>query len=595
MIDEFYYDAMAQTIVELWGEIETELIEEISRRVRATMSVTPSAEFELTKLQQANLLNDRAVELISRKSGLSEREIRKIISRAGFSIVHQDEEIYRRALVSGQLTFEPLPIDMSPSLKTTIESCVANAEFGLSNLTNTRMIDAGNGMETLTKAARREYYNAVNKAFLEVRTGAKTTPQAIRSACTELARSGIRITHWKSGHRDTVEVAVRRNIKTSLTQTAAKMTLARMGDYQHDLVEVSSHFGARPSHFVWQGGIYSLTGAEGYENFYEVTGYGTGAGLCGWNCRHRFYPYFPGIAPVYPQYDEEENRRHYELTQEQRAYERDIRKAKHEKAALEGAGASESDIKAANANIRAKQKALRDFLAENPKLARDYSREQVYDKNGTVKHYGTGVDKSGRSGIIKVGSENVALEYQRYGRNKNTLVNKTYIDSGEYRRKFDNLTDNPDVNKTLYDCAKAALKHRSGTELEDMYWIDSKTGKIVAQEITSTDKRAIVYSDKTRNSVKNNPNLIALHTHPSSMPPSAADFNSCFKNKYSIGFIACHNGKIFRYTSYEEINEKLYDMYIGANINKGLSEYDAQKKAINDLKRNYNIDFWEVL
>lgn len=50
--------------------------------------------------------------------------------------------------------------------------------------------------------------------------------------------------------------------------------------------------------------------------------------------------------------------------------------------------------------------------------------------------------------------EVVTLEYQRYGRNKDTLVNKSYIESGEYRRKFDNITDNPDVNRTLYQCAK---------------------------------------------------------------------------------------------------------------------------------------------
>ena len=37
------------------------------------------------------------------------------------------------------------------------------------------------------------------------------------------------------------------------------------------------------------------------------------------------------------------------------------------------------------------------------------------------------------------------LENQRYGRNKETIVNKTYIESGEYRRKFDNATDNPEV------------------------------------------------------------------------------------------------------------------------------------------------------
>ena len=385
MIDEFYYDDLAETMVELWSEIENELIEEIARRIKKSLRVTSTAEFELTKLEQANLLNKRAVDIISKKAGISRREIERLIKQSGFSIVNQDEEIYRLAIESGQLTIEALPIDMSPRLQTAIQSCIDNAQFGLSNLTNTRMMDAGNGMETLTKAARREYYNAVNKAFLSVRTGAMTTPAAVKASCIELAQKGISVTHWESGHTDKLEVAVRRNIKTSMAQTAAQMTLARMQDYQHDLVEVSAHWGARPSHFIWQGKVYSLTGAEGYENFYDATGYGTGAGLCGWNCRHRFYPYFPGIKTVYPEYDEDDNRIHYENTQKQRYYERQIRAAKREKAALEGTGASEADIKSANAKIRGKQKDLRNYLAEHPELARDYSREQVYNANGTVK------------------------------------------------------------------------------------------------------------------------------------------------------------------------------------------------------------------
>nr|DAL28476.1 MAG TPA_asm: minor capsid protein [Caudoviricetes sp.] len=191
------------------------------------------------------------------------------------------------------------------------------------------------------------------------------------------------------------------------------------------------------------------------------------------------------------------------------------------------------------------------------------------------------------SGIIE-------LEQQRYGRNKNTIINNTYIDGGEYKRKFDNITDNPKVNKNLYDCAKKALKHRSGTELEDMYWFDGITGKVVAQEINSTKQRKIVYSKNTRKAVKNNSNLITLHTHPSSMPPSIADFNSSYRNQYKLGIIACHNGKIFAYKSYEEVNERVYGMYIGYAISGGKSEYDAQIEALNKLKENFEIDFWEV-
>ncbi|MCQ2514788.1 MAG: hypothetical protein MJ089_06865 [Ruminococcus sp.] len=188
----------------------------------------------------------------------------------------------------------------------------------------------------------------------------------------------------------------------------------------------------------------------------------------------------------------------------------------------------------------------------------------------------------------------MALENQRYGRNKSTLVNKTFLESGEYRRKFDNATDNPFVNKTLYDCSKRALKHRSGTVFEDMYWINYNTGKILLSVEDSIEERAIVYTDKIKNIIKDNKNIITLHTHPSSMPPSCSDLNSCFNNEYKIGFVACHNGKIFGYTSNELINEKLYSMYIESFIKDGYEELEAQLNTLIKLSQSYDIKIWEV-
>jgi SPP1 gp7 family putative phage head morphogenesis protein len=206
-----------------------------------------------------------------------------------------------------------------------------------------------------------------------------------------------------------------------------------------------------------------------------------------------------------------------------------------------------------------------------------------------------GVDKSGESGIIKAGSDEVALENQRYGRNKSTTINNTYIESGEYRRKFDNMTDNSEVNRSLYNCAKTALKHRSGTAYEDMYWIDSETGRILLSVTDSTDERTIIYTDKIKKAILSQQNAITLHTHPSSMPPSISDLNSCFKNGYKKGFIACHNGKIFGYTANEEVNERIYNMYIESFLKDGFDEYDAQMKALNKLSQTYDISVWEVL
>lgn len=207
---------------------------------------------------------------------------------------------------------------------------------------------------------------------------------------------------------------------------------------------------------------------------------------------------------------------------------------------------------------------------------------------------GSGVDKSGGSGIIKAGSEDVALEYQRYGRNKDTLVNKAYIDSGEYRRKFDNLTENPDVNKAIYDSAKKALKHRSGTEFEDMYWFDGDTGNILFSVTDSKDKHAIAYTNKIKEAIKNKNNIITIHTHPSSMPPSIDDFNSCFNNEYKMGVVACHNGRVFKYTAGQSVSKSLYILYIGEYLDSGKSDFEAQIKALNKLKENHLIDFEEV-
>lgn len=204
------------------------------------------------------------------------------------------------------------------------------------------------------------------------------------------------------------------------------------------------------------------------------------------------------------------------------------------------------------------------------------------------------VDFSAENDIIKAGSDDVTLENQRYGRNKDTLVNKTYIDSGEYRRKYDNATNNPDVNKALYDCAKTALKHRSGTALEDMYWLDGDTGNIILSVTDSTDERAIVYTEKIKNAIKSKKNIITIHTHPSSMPPSASDLNSNFKNNYKMGFVACHNGKIFGYTSNEIFSEQLNNMYIQKFIKQGYTEFEAQLKALEKLSETFDFKVWEV-
>lgn len=189
-------------------------------------------------------------------------------------------------------------------------------------------------------------------------------------------------------------------------------------------------------------------------------------------------------------------------------------------------------------------------------------------------------------------SEN--LEFQRYGRNKSTLVNSTYISSGEYRNKFNKITDNKDINRMLYSKAKEMLLHRSGTLYEDMYWFDADTGKVIAKEIDSSEEEQILYSETVSKALKSGNKIIAVHTHPCSMPPSIADFNSAKDHNYMLGVVLCHDGKIFCYKSDEIISKIMYNLYVADYYVQLHDEYLAQLEAIKELSKTYDIEFWEV-
>jgi hypothetical protein len=144
-------------------------------------------------------------------------------------------------------------------------------------------------------------------------------------------------------------------------------------------------------------------------------------------------------------------------------------------------------------------------------------------------------------------------EEQRYGRNKLTLVNLTYIESNEYRRKFDKITENSEINRLLYQKAKEILKHRSGTEFEDLVFVNSITGEVLENtnfaEIESDNKYKVKPTDQMKRMVKNSPpnTVVALHNHPKSSVPSMNDLHSAFYADYKFGLIICHSGDIYKY------------------------------------------------
>jgi len=187
------------------------------------------------------------------------------------------------------------------------------------------------------------------------------------------------------------------------------------------------------------------------------------------------------------------------------------------------------------------------------------------------------------------------LEYQRYGRNKDTVINSTYINSGKYRRKFDKITHNDDINRILYLKAKEMLFHRSGTLLEDMYWIDGDTGEIVAKALDEKEEEKIEYTTSIYNTIRNKSNLIVMHTHPNSMPPSIADFNSCFEHNYAACLVICHDGTIYQYISSQKVPPTLQYLYVQDFLKITYNERDAQIMALEKIKESYDINIREVI
>lgn len=188
----------------------------------------------------------------------------------------------------------------------------------------------------------------------------------------------------------------------------------------------------------------------------------------------------------------------------------------------------------------------------------------------------------------------IEKEEQRYGRNKATTINASYIESGEFRRKFDSISNDKELNRLIYVLSKKALYHRSGTVFEDMYWIDPSTKEVIAMEIASEIPERIVYSKTVMNQIRKYNQLLTIHTHPMGLPPSVDDLNSNFLNGYSQGIVVGHNGEVFIYRSNEYIREAYFDMKVEAYIEKGYNKYEARMLALEYCCTRFDIEVKEV-
>ena len=316
--------------------------------------LTAIDKWQIQLLQDAGYLLEDIQQEIARRTPYLRQEIAEAMEDAGVRAISYDDRIYEAA------GLHPSPIEESPAL---IRIMQRNYEATLGEMTNFT--------GTLAQAAQQAYIQACDKAYNQVLSGSIGYTQAVREAVEELVSDGVTVT-YPSGHTDTIETATLRAVRTGVSQASGQIQTARMDEMGVDLVLVSSHMGARPEHALWQGNVYSRSGASGkYPDFVSSTGYGTVTGLCGANCRHSFGPYFEGMENPFEQYDSEENRKAYEQQQRQRTLERRIRKTKREVMGLnqarnqKGGEAMEADYQRKAALLQKQNAAYNQFCEEN--------------------------------------------------------------------------------------------------------------------------------------------------------------------------------------------------------------------------------------
>lgn len=320
----------ADDILKLYSQLEEEIVRDVSRRISKTGIITETGKLQLNAMQELGTLNSDILKSLSKYTDKTEEQLQKLFEDAAVTATEYDNEIYR---ANG---LNPKSIKVSATQMQTLEAGYKKTLGELSNLTRTTAVTSQTG-----------FINACTLAEMKAESGAFSPQQAIVDAIKQVASEGAFVL-YESGHRDRLDVAVRRNVMTGIGQTTGEICFANARELDCDLMEITAHAGARPSHASWQGQIVSLSGKKGYLSLSDI-GYGTGDGFKGWNCRHDWFPYFEGSTRMYSEKDLEEldaeniefpdGSMHtlYEAEQYQRALERRIRQTKRTLAACDEA------------------------------------------------------------------------------------------------------------------------------------------------------------------------------------------------------------------------------------------------------------------
>lgn len=380
-----YKDQVADKIAARYIGLEERILQDIARRIKKTGEITSTADWQINRLR-----------ILGYSSEDIEREIKKTLDASYpemFELYDKviDWEYVRNKDIYEQINAEFIPYEENRQLQQITDAIIQQCLEDLENVTKSLgfYLDY-NGRKILTPLSQ-VYSNYLDNACFDIVTGAFDYGSVLRRVVTQLTNSGLRKIEYGSGYASRVEVAARRAVMTgvaNLTGEIADYNAKKLGT---EYFEVEWHAGARPTHAVWQGQVWTK------EQLYSVCGLGTVTGLLGANCYHAYYPFFPGISRRNwsDEWLEEQNRKEskpkefrgkeytlYEAKQRQRQMETAMRAQREKVQMLQDGGADRQEVMLQKAKYQGQ---LNEYAAFSRKMGLKEERERIYiDGRGRI-------------------------------------------------------------------------------------------------------------------------------------------------------------------------------------------------------------------
>ena len=387
------YDELSAPLVRVLLDMEDDILREIAAQLSRDGGISDTSKWRIRQLARAGRFDKRAAAIIA---GYSEVEggqaMDAVLTAAETEIGYLDNAVQAANAARLSEYFSDIPAEESALGAAKAFQRQAASDL---NLVNTVMgykakaayVNAVNAIYRDTAESRQGALDIMGKGAAKTVSGQMSLQEATRKTIRELAQKGIPAFVDKRGREWSPEAYVMMDMRSTLGNTARAAQDARCDQYGINLIEVSSHMGARPLCATYQGRIFSRDGSRGvttdgaggkiYYTPLLETSYGQPAGLFGINCGHVQYPFVPGINfQRYFPYPKEENDRRYMQFQQQRAMERGIRAAKRECMMLQEVGDTEG-LQKASLRLRNQREKYRAYCKETG-LKQHNDRTQVY-------------------------------------------------------------------------------------------------------------------------------------------------------------------------------------------------------------------------